>query len=237
MLSLHSPNQATMTVPALVSCLTLYCSAFILIAAASPLSHPSTNSQVVPTALLSPLPSQNHSFPLTVHNYSFPECVSSNPFNLFLADFSYRYVRWPDFPYRYDLPGTQQTQWLQFTDSVPEQYGTVARTLLLGACVQMIDWLRGQALEADIKGWHYVTDDVVHGGGISHSVYFDLQPDSSRRHHLSTRLALDATIAFQELVGRYGALTGRFEIWQFGNLKGVSEVQMIEWPPVRAVDH
>ena len=143
---------------------------------------------------------------------------------------------WPEFPYRYDLPGTQQTQWLQFTDKLPQRYGTVARTLLLRACDQMIAWLRGQVPRHDVQGWHYVSDDVVDGGGLSHSLYFDLGPDSLRGRRLSTRLALDATIAFKELVDRYGAFTGHFEIWQFANLKGLSKVSVIEWPPVRAVD-
>ena len=212
----------------------LYCSAIILIASASPLSYHPIVSPVVGSTLLSPL--RNHSFPLTVHNHSFPEYVSSNCFGRVFANFSYRPFGWPDFPYRYDIPGTQQTQWLQFTESVPQRYGSVARTLLLGACDQMIDWLRGQALGADIQGWHHVSDDVVDRGGLSHSIYFDLRPEPSGRSHLSTRLALDAMIELKELVGRYGAFTGRLEIWQFANLKGFSGVAVIEWPPVSAVD-
>lgn len=97
----------------------------------------------------------------------------------------------------------------------------------------MINWLRGQALGDDVQGWHYISDDVVDGRGISHSVYFDLRPETLRGRHLSTGLALDATIALKELVGRYGAFTGRFEIWQFANLKGFSEVAVIEWPAAR----
>ena len=222
-----------MVVPLLVRCLRLYCFSIVVHATASPLSHRSSNSHALP---ISPSPLQNHSFPLTAHNYSHAECVSSHVFIKFQANFSYRSARWPDFPYRYDLPGTQQTQWLQFTSSIPHPYGSVARTLLLDACDQMIRWLRGQTLGEDVQGWHYVSDDVVDGRGISHSSYFDLRPETLRGRHLTARLALDATIALKELVGRYGAFTGRFEIWQFANLKGISEVAVIEWPPARGVN-
>lgn len=219
-----------MSVPALVRCLTLYCVLFGVHAIASPLSRHSTDSQLLPISSSS---LRNHSIPLTVNNHSLPEYVSGDLFKESLADVFYRSMQWPKFPYRYDLPGTQQTQWLQFTDSTSPRYGSVARALLLRVCDQMINWLRAQDLRAEIKGWHYVSDGVLEGSGLSHSIYFDLRPSGVQ---LSTRLALDATMALKGLVGRYGAFAGRFEIWQFGNLRGLSEVVVIEWPPVNAVD-
>ena len=219
-----------MGVPTLVRCLTLYCFLFGVHAMTSPLSRHSTDSQLLPVSSSS---LRNHSIPLTVNNHSLPEYVSSDLFKESLADVFYRSMQWPKFPYRYDLPHTQQTQWLQFTDSTSQRYGSVARALLLRVCDQMISWLRGQDIRAAIKGWHYVSDDVLEGSGLSHSIYFDLRPSGG---HLSTRLALDATIALKGLVGRYGAFAGRFEIWQFANLRGLSEVAVIEWPPVNAVD-
>ena len=100
----------------------------------------------------------------------------------------------------------------------------------------MIGWLRGQALGDDIQGRHHISDNVLDGGGLSHSIYLELRPETARGRHLSTRLALDAIYTLKDLIGRHGAFTGRFEIWQFANLKGYAEVAVIEWPPVRAVD-
>ena len=87
-----------------------------------------------------------------------------------------------------------------------------------------------------MKEGHQEQDGVVDGGGLSHSISLSLGPVVGvRGPHLSIRLALDVMYAFKALVRRYGALNGGFEIWQFGNFKGVCEIYIIEWPPARAV--
>lgn len=86
-----------------------------------------------------------------------------------------------------------------------------------------------------MKEGHQEQDGIVDGGGLSHSILVALRPVGGRGPHLSVRLALDVMYVFKGLVRRYGALNGSFEIWEFGNLKGVCEVFIVEWPPAMAV--
>lgn len=100
----------------------------------------------------------------------------------------------------------------------------------------MIKWLRAQQPASEVNGWHREQDSAVDGRGVSHSIFIDIRPTQILGHQLSVQLALDAMEALKSLVGYYGALSGGFEIWESAFLRGRSEVYIVEWPPVRAVE-
>ena len=207
----------------------------LLQVASFPHSHHPAISRVTSILLTKPPTFQNQSNPRLGGNPSHSSSVYPQ-MKILHIDRSNRYDGWPEFPYRYDIPHTQETQWIQFTGPTPRHHGPRATSLLIHLCSEMIDWLHSQEPGSDVKESHEEHDGVVDGGGLSHSISLFLGPVvGDRGPRLSIRLALDVMYAFKALVRLYGALNGGFEIWQFGNFKGVCKIYIMEWPPARAV--
>ena len=100
----------------------------------------------------------------------------------------------------------------------------------------MLEWVGAHDLGSVINEAHYEQDAAPAKVGISHSILFGLWPAKDHGHNFSTWLALDAFKAFKGLVGRYGAFHGSFEIWEDGQLKAISRISIIEWPPGRTME-
>ena len=207
---------------------------FVIFACASvfPRTHRSSETRNSPQLENPPSSVKNHSLPVIFANSSLSSSVSQYHASIATSNTSYRAQVWPPFPYRYNIPRTNGRQWLLFIKSDQQDFGPVARTLLLEVCDEMLDWARSFHQHTELNEAHFIQDSTVDGGkGISHSILMTVRPAVEYGSFLPTSLLLDATAMFKVLVRRYGALHGGYQMWEDGRLKGISMVSIIEWPP------